>query len=802
MKRIASISVLLLATTGVMAIVLVASFALSARHALQRQQAAEQAQAIVGISRNLFTAMQSLRVERGTINTGLATSEPIDARTQGEIAALRATSDRALRAAMAEQAARPNLNVQGAVHEVQRRRSAFLATRQLADAQLHAPRSQRPAGFGPRWVAADTAFVDAIDEVSELLSDQINLSDPFSARMMRFKRLAWETRDAAGGDRLFLAQAIAEGRQLSPERLRQFAMWSGRIEGVWRVILDDARRPTTPAPLRAAIVHADRTYFGALLAERGELLDRLARGKPTGISGGDWVRQSNPGLQSLIGIANSAFDLTGVHAASQAAAARRDVNVAVSLMLMIFALSLFSTIFIVGRVVRPVARITQRMRSVAEGDLAGDIPFAGRDDEIGQLARALAVFRDNALEKQRVEEELLSSRVAKEAAEAASVLKSQFLANMSHEIRTPMNGVLGMVQAMELEASDPVQSERLRTIRESGESLLAILNDVLDFSKIEAGKLELKPSNFDVEELARGAWATFTDTAAAKAITLDYSVAEEARGVWSGDAARIRQMVLNLMSNALKFTDRGRVSLEVERHSDSLVFSVSDTGVGIEPAQLPSLFDKFSQADASHTRRFGGTGLGLAICRELAHLMNGEVTVESKPGSGSTFQVALPLRRVAGRSLADAVEAAPNALRERRNGQPIRILAAEDNPTNQKVLAALLAPLGVELTLVGDGAEAVQVWAPQGFDLILMDVQMPVLDGVSATRRIRAVEAVQGVGPVPIIALSANAMSHQVAEYLAAGMNAHVAKPIMVKALYAAIADALMPATDRLAAVG
>jgi signal transduction histidine kinase/CheY-like chemotaxis protein len=433
------------------------------------------------------------------------------------------------------------------------------------------------------------------------------------------------------------------------------------------------------------------------------------------------------------------------------------------------------------------------MQAVADGDLERRIEVEGREDEIGQLARALAVFRHNARIKRRMESELVSNRVAKEAAEAASHLKSQFLANMSHEIRTPLNGVLGMVQVMELEATTPLERERLKTIRESGVSLLSILNDVLDFSKIEAGKLELSPAEFVLEDLARGVVGAFSDAAAAKGLAIDLDIADLAKGTWLGDANRVRQILANLLSNAVKFTDRGLVSLGVARTDDGLCFTVSDTGVGIGREKLSRLFDKFSQVDDSATRRFGGTGLGLAICRELAALMGGDIEVESAPGSGSVFHVRLPMPYL-GRSRTQDEEphAAPAAKTIVAGGdRAVRILAAEDNATNQKVLAALLGPLKVELKMVENGQQALDAWREGGWDLVLMDIQMPRMGGVAASACIRAEEVERKLDPTPIIALSANAMSHQVEEYLAAGMTSHVAKPIDAKELYLAIEKAL-----------
>ncbi|MBP8248164.1 MAG: response regulator, partial [Phenylobacterium sp.] len=380
-------------------------------------------------------------------------------------------------------------------------------------------------------------------------------------------------------------------------------------------------------------------------------------------------------------------------------------------------------------------------------------------------------------------------QVAKEAAESANKMKSQFLANMSHEIRTPLNGVLGMVQVMERETLAPDQRERLHIIRDSGAGLLQVLNDVLDISKIEAGKLDLAPVEFDIETLATRTVSTFTGAAAAKRLDLEVTVDLDATGVWLGDADRIRQILSNLLSNAVKFTDVGAVSLEVTTRPEGLDFIVRDSGIGMSAEALPKLFSKFTQVDDSNERKFGGTGLGLAISRELVELMGGAIEVSSLPGKGSEFRVSLPLPRVSEtpRAPANPVPGEISLPHDRR----LRILAAEDNPTNQKVLAALLAPLDVELTVVGDGLQAVSTWATADFDVILMDIQMPEMGGVAAALAIRQAEAVQGMTPIPIIALSANAMSHQIAEYMAAGMTAYVAKPIEVGVLYETIGEAL-----------
>jgi signal transduction histidine kinase len=406
------------------------------------------------------------------------------------------------------------------------------------------------------------------------------------------------------------------------------------------------------------------------------------------------------------------------------------------------------------------------------------------------VAYAAISARRNVAAARSLAETTTELEHARQAAEAANDAKSAFLATMSHEIRTPLNGVLGMAQAMGREPLPASQRERLGVIRQGGETLLVLLNDLLDLSRIEAGRLELEDGVIDIGEVVHGARATFQALAADKDLHLELAIAPEAEGGWRGDPNRVRQVLHNLVSNAVNFTEKGEVRIDVARAGERLRLSVADTGPGLTPDALERLFEKFHQLDASTTRRFGGSGLGLAISRELAGLMGGTLTVESTPGAGSTFILSLPAEP---RAMPVVAPAASVALEP---SLALRVLAAEDNPMNQLVLGTLLGQLGVDLTMVADGAAAVEAAAEGGWDVILMDVQMPLMDGPTAARRIRQAECEQGLSRTPILALTANAMAHHAAEYTAAGMDGLVAKPIQLEHLVQAIETALPPVRE------
>ena len=400
------------------------------------------------------------------------------------------------------------------------------------------------------------------------------------------------------------------------------------------------------------------------------------------------------------------------------------------------------------------------------------------------------VTEDEAIaEAKAAAAEALAEALAR--AEAANEAKSAFLATMSHEIRTPLNGVLGMVQAMAADELTPVQRERLGIVRQSGETLLNILNDVLDLSKIEAGRLELESIEFSLAAVAAGCQAAFTNVARGRGLNFSFAIDDDALGVYVGDPTRLRQILYNLLSNAMKFTTAGEVGVRMSRVEDRLIISVKDTGLGMTLEQTQRLFQKFVQADASTTRKFGGTGLGLAIVRDLALAMGGDIKVFSAVGGGTTFTVDLALPWVGPDVECPGAPALDSVEREGACFEPLCILVAEDNDINQLVIKTLLNQVGLSPCVVANGRLALEAWAMQSWDVILMDVQMPEMDGPTAVRLIRQREAETGRRRTPILALTANAMTHHVADYLDAGMDGHVAKPIEAWRLFSALEQVL-----------
>jgi signal transduction histidine kinase len=644
MKRFLSISIMLQTATGVMTLVLVAFCALLAVQALGREEKARRIPLVVDISNDLSVAAQNFRLERGAVTRALVIASRISDADKDEIAMRRADADAALETALKKLSKVSGLQKPPALDDLVSSRSLFNALRRETDNAIRLHQTALSAGINSTWIAVNDRFVAAIDAVASALDNEIDDEDTFISKMMAIKRDAWALRTDSGDDRLMIAQGLSTARPFTGEQMQKLSMLQGRIDGKWTIVQKEIRLADAPAKLADAATAVNQLYFTEFRAKRQAAIDALNGRRQPSIQASRWRPETARAQQSVTTVANVALNLAAEHSSGLSAEARWNFIFAMLLMAVFSAMGATTAIYVYRGVVRPIGRITETMQLVAAGDLDCGIPFEDRPDEIGYLARALRVFRDNAIEKQHL-------RAAKEGAEAANRAKSEFLANMSHELRTPLNAIIGFSEIIKNEMFGPVQNDRYSNyagnIYESGTHLLGLINEVLDMAKLESGQVELNEEEVEISTLVDSCLRLIEPQARDAGVNLSSSIDPGLPNL-RVDNRRMRQALLNLISNAVKFTPEGGIAtiLGARTENGGVCIKVTDTGIGMSPEQIPKAMEAFGQIDSALSRKYEGTGLGLPIAKHLVELHGGRLTVESAAGAGTTVTIDLPPGRV------------------------------------------------------------------------------------------------------------------------------------------------------------
>ncbi len=648
MRHTNSVATLLRLVTGTLVLVLLAVFAVSAKDAWTREGAAYRVHSAAHISQEIVVAREAVRVETGVMDTLLARPFPASTPDLDGLARMHARSlsalsqvERAIR--NAEDVGVPPSLGRDLSNAIGRFDTSFYSELLRA---LKQPQADRRPGLLEERRASSTAILDLIDAQAAALSRAIASRGPRMSEWIRISDVAWHVRVNAGDQRGNIADFLTRGRPLSQQEHQWIAEMDGKIEAPWQSIEDSASDMGLPRGINGAIAQANRVYFGEYRVLRAHVFGQLEGRAPRTITREQWMAATNRALATLMQVSRDALGAAGLQADINLVRARQDLTVALGLMGFSIGLAALAVAIVLSRVIHPLRTMTLAIRG--ERDMARIAELARRSDEIGQFAQALNGFRQDTLERERLEREVLRNQMAKEAAETASRIKSEFLANMSHELRTPLNAVIGFSDVMLARTFGELGAryeEYARLIHEAGNHLLSLVSDILDLAKIEAGRFSCDFHILDLKEAARACLPLIEKRAAEHGIRLEARLPDIHLDV-EADARGIKQILINLLSNAVKFSrPDGTVTLSLAGKGDDVEIAVRDQGIGIHPDLMARIGQPFTQGSGDPMLAREGTGLGLALVKALVGRHGGTFEVESCENVGTTIKVCLPRRQ-------------------------------------------------------------------------------------------------------------------------------------------------------------